>query len=213
MRVKLLLALAIASLLLFCSTGVALAMSPGCGAGCDCGSDCQCTDNCACANGDPNAVCDCAHNSAIPSSCGGIPTAAQLTAAANNEIGAFGFPDLGSVGTVDSVVPADCVEAATLTSPLCGVCGQIPPCSCADTETVLCGPQVNLGCPLITTYAVPVNLVSPTIRPVFPSINVAPQYCLGLPQVNTQLNCFDIACQPVTNINSCPVCPVTPRTC
>ncbi len=50
----------------------------------------------------------------------------------------------------------------------------------------------------------PVNLVSPIIRPVFPAINLAPQATVVLPQVNTKLNCFDIACQPVTNINACP---------
>jgi hypothetical protein len=57
-----------------------------------------------------------------------------------------------------------------------------------------------------------VNLVSPTIRPVFPAINVAPQALVNVPQVNAQLNCFDIACQPVTNINQCLPCPTaTPR--
>jgi hypothetical protein len=175
MRVKLLLALAIASVLLFCSAGVTLA-----------------------------SVCD-----SVPTSCSGIPTAEQLTAAANNEIAAFGFPDLSSVGTTDAVVPADCIDATTLDAPLCGVCGECPPCECTETTTVIPGPEVNLGCPLITTFAVPVNLVSPTIKPVFPSINVAPQVCLGLPQVNTQLNCFDIDCQPCTSINECPTC-VTP---
>jgi hypothetical protein len=173
MRVKLLLALAIASVILFCSTGAALAQ-----------------------------VC-------APCGITGVPTAEQLTAAANNEIAAFGFPDLSSIdGGVDSAVPVDCVDGATLTSPICGVCGECPPCSCQESLTVFEGPKVNLGCPLVTTFPVPVNLVSPMISPAFPTINVAPQVCLGLPQVNTQLNCFDIACQPCTNINTCPVCEV-----
>jgi hypothetical protein len=67
MRVKLLLALAIASVLLLCSTGAALAQ-------------------------------------AIPGCITGVPTSDQLTAAANNEIAAFGFPDIGAqaetVGTI-----------------------------------------------------------------------------------------------------------------
>jgi hypothetical protein len=167
MRVKLLLALAIASVLLFCS------------------------------------ICIVAVSASSVA-----PTAFDLTNAADQEMCGCGFPDLSTIGTVDSVVPADNIEATILTSPICGVCGEIPDCTCNEVTTVIPGPQVNLGCPLVTTFPVPVNLVSPTISPAFPTINVAPQVCLGLPQVNTCLNCFDIACQPVTNINSCPVCEV-----
>jgi hypothetical protein len=32
------------------------------------------------------------------------------------------------------------------------------------------------------------------ISPVFPAINLAPQATVVVPQVNTQLNCFDITC-------------------
>jgi hypothetical protein len=168
MRVKFLIALAIASVLLFCSMGIAAATTIT-----------------------------------------GVPTAEQLTAAANNDINCFGFPDLSGVEAVNADVGlVGDVDTVALDSPICGVCGSIPDCTCAETTTVIPGPEVNLGCPLVTTFPVPVNLVSPTIRPAFPTINIAPQVCLGLPQVNTQLNCFDIACQPVTNINSCPVCEV-----
>ncbi|HEY3272774.1 MAG TPA: hypothetical protein VGJ92_03370 [Methanocella sp.] len=137
-----------------------------------------------------------------------------MTASANNDIAAFGFPDLSGVEATNAAigVPADTLEATTLDSPICGVCGQCPPCSCTETTTIIPGPQVNLGCPLLTVCPVPVNLVSPTIRPVFPAINVAPQALVNVPQVNAQLNCFDIACQPVTNINQCLPCPTaTPR--
>ena len=207
MRVKVILAMTIATVLLLCSVGLAFAANPGCGSGCDCGSACQCGTDCNCNVANPNAVCNCAGNNAIPTTITGVPTADQLTQSANDEINCFGFPDLSAVEAVDNVgVPLDTVEAVDLTSPLCGVCGTIPACTCAETTTVIPGPAVNLGCPLVTVFPVPVNLVSPAITPVFPAINVAPQVCLGLPQVNTQLNCFDIACQPVTNINACPVC-------
>ncbi|OPY30067.1 MAG: hypothetical protein A4E28_00565 [Methanocella sp. PtaU1.Bin125] len=172
MRVKVLLALAIASVLLFCSAGMAAASSYD--------------------------------------SCLGIPTAAQLTAAANNEIDCFGFPDLSGVDDLafDEIGSVDCIDDVALDDPICGVCGECGGCDCIETTTVIPGPKVNLGCPLITTFPVPVNLVSPTIAPVFPTIDIAPQVCLGLPQVTTKLNCFDIACSPVTSINECPVCEV-----
>jgi hypothetical protein len=166
MRVKLLLALAIASVLLFCSMGVAAAAISG------------------------------------------VPTAAQLTAAADREMLSCGFPDLSSVGTVEEATygPQDTIDATSLSSPICGVCGEIPPCSCEEDLTVLEGPEVNLGCPTITTVAVPVDLESPELEAEFPTIDVAPQFCLGLPQINLKLNCFDIACLPVTNYNECPDC-------
>jgi len=166
MRVKLLLALAIASVLLFCSMGVAAAAISG------------------------------------------VPTAAQLTAAADREMLSSGFPDLSSVGTIEDAayVPQDTIDATSLSSPICGVCGEIEPCSCEEDLTVFEGPQVNLGCPTVSVFPVPVDLESPEIDLAFPSIDVAPQVCLGLPQVNLKLNCFDIACQPVTNFNECPVC-------
>jgi hypothetical protein len=169
MRVKLLLALAIASVLLFCAMGVAAATTIS-----------------------------------------GVPTAAQLTALADQQSCACGFPDLSSIGVTDDVgiIPADNIEATVLESPICGVCGECQPCNCVETTTIIPGPQVNLGCPLLTVCPVPVNLVSPVIRPVFPAINVAPQALVNVPQVNAQLNCFDIACQPVTNINNCLPCKV-----
>jgi hypothetical protein len=166
MRVKLLLALAIASVLLFCSIGVAAAATIS-----------------------------------------GVPTAEQLTSAADQQCNACGFPDLGAIGTSDPivVVPQDTIDATSLTSPLCGVCGEIPDCNVEEETEVIPGPQVNLGCPLITTVPIPVDLESPEIEAEFPCIDVAPQVVLGLPQVNLGLNCFDIACQPVTNFNECPV--------
>jgi len=181
MRVKVLLALAIASVLLFCPMGVAAA-----------------------------------------DTITGVPTASDLTNMADQQIGAYGFPDLDSIGTMDEaglvpqdnvgmmdeagLVPQDNVDAMTLSSPLCGVCGGIlPDCSCSDTMNVIPGPRVNLGCPIVTTYPVPVYLETPKICPKFEPIDIAPQYCLGLPQVNLKTYCNDIACSPVTNINSCPV--------
>ncbi len=165
MRVKFLIALAIASVLLFCSMGIAAATTIT-----------------------------------------GVPTAEQLTASANNEINCFGFPDLNAVEAIDTAdigLVGD-VDTVALEDPICGVCGQIPPCNCVEKTTIIPGPQVNLGCPLVNVQSVPVNLVSPIIKPVFPSINIAPQATVFLPQVNAKLNCFDIACQPVTNINACP---------
>ena len=169
MRVKLLLALAIASVLLIFSTGMALAQDCGCG---------------------------------IPASLAG-PTADQLTRNAVDDISAFGFPDLSCVG-----VPQDTIDATGLPVPACGVCGDCPECTCTETTTVIPGPEVNLGCPTLTLCPVQVDLVSPTITGNFAPINVAPQAILNVPQVNAQLNCFDIACLPVTNINSCLPCEV-----
>ena len=167
MRVKLLLALAIASVLLFCAMGVAAA-----------------------------------------STVSGMPTAAQLTAAADQQSCACGFPDLSSIGVADdaSLVPADNIAATELTSPICGVCGSIPESTCNEVVNEINGPCVNLGCPLINTFAVPVNLNVPAVQAAFTPINVAPQVCLGLPQVNLNGVCNDILCPAVTNINSCPVC-------
>ena len=179
MRVKLLLALAIASIVLLCGASVALAA-------------------------------DCNTCGSVPATVSGVPTAAQLTAAADQQCNACGFPDLSTISTVDTAVPADCIDATTLTSPLCGVCGTIPESTCNEAINEICGPQVNLGCPLITTFAVPVNLNVPAVQAAFTPINVAPQVCLGLPQVNLNGVCNDILCSPVTNINSGPVC-VTPR--
>jgi len=174
MRVKVLLALAIASVLLFCSAGMAAA-------------------------------------SGVDSSLG-IPTAEQLTAAANNEIDCFGFPDLSGVDTVAADIGlVGEVDAVGLDSPICGVCGECPPCKCVETTTVIPGPKVNLGCPLVIIDTVPVNLVSPIIKPVFPAINLAPQAVVTLPEVTTTLNCFDIACQPCTSINECPTATPTAR--
>jgi hypothetical protein len=165
MRVKLLLALAIASVLLFCSMVVAV------------------------------------------SALSGVPTAAQLTNAADQQMCACGFPDLSSLDTTTAaVVPQDTIDATTLTSPICGVCGEIPACTCDSDTEVICGPEVNLGCPTISVFPVPVCLESPEIEAEFPCIDVAPQVCLGLPQVNADLTCFDIACLPVTSYNECPVC-------
>jgi hypothetical protein len=138
----------------------------------------------------------------------GVPTAAQLTAAADQQCNACGFPDLSSISAIDSdsMVPQDNLDATVLTSPLCGCCGTIPDSTCNEAVNEIAGPQVNLGCPLINTFAVPVNLNVPAVQAAFTPINVAPQVCLGLPQVNLNGVCNDILCPCVTNINSCPVC-------
>jgi hypothetical protein len=153
-------------------------------------------------------VCDCAHETAVPATVTGVPTAAQLTDSAIQQCNACGFPDLSSIGTVDdaSLVPADTIEATELTSPICGDCGIIPDSTCNEAVNEIAGPQVNLGCPLINTFAVPVNLNVPAVQAAFTPINVQPQVCLGLPQVNLNGVCNDILCPAVTNINSCPVC-------
>ena len=166
MRVKLLLALAIASVLLFCAMGVAAA-----------------------------------------STISGMPTAADLTAAADQQSYACGFPDLSSIGVMDdaSLVPADNIDATVLSSPLCGVCGAIPDSTCNEAINEICGPQVNLGCPLVSTVAVPINLNVPAVAATFAPINVQPQAIVALPQVNLNGVCNDILCPAVTNINSCPV--------
>jgi hypothetical protein len=171
MRVKFLIALAIASVLLFCSMGIAAATTIS-----------------------------------------GVPTAEQLTAAANNDINCFGFPDLGTVEAINADVGlVGEVDEVALDSPICGVCGEIPPRDCVEKTTVIPGPKVNLGCPLVIVDTVPVNLVSPIIKPVFPAINLAPQAKVTLPEVTTTLNCFDIACQPCTSINECPTVKPTAR--
>ncbi len=100
MRVKFLIALAIASVLLFCSMGIAAATTIS-----------------------------------------GVPTAEQLTAAANNDINCFGFPDLGNVEAVNADVGlVGDVDTVALDSPICGVCGEIPPCNCVEKTTVIPGP-------------------------------------------------------------------------
>ncbi len=172
MRVKFIIALAIASVLLLGSAGIAFAADTTC-----------------------------------PCGITGVPTAEQLTAQANSEISNFGFPDLGAIEAVDTANfgAVEGLDDVGLDSPICGVCGEIPPCSCQETLTTFNGPQVNLGCPLVIVTPVPVNLVSPKVALAFPTINLAPQFPLALPQVNTQLNCFDINCLPVTSINPCPV--------
>ncbi len=167
MRVKFLLALAIASVLLFCSMAAAA------------------------------------------SALSGVPTAAQLTNAADQQMCACGFPDLSSVDTATAaMVPQDTIDATTLQSPICGVCGSIPDCTCNTETNNILGPQVNLGCPLISTFAVPVDLNVPAVQASFAPIDIAPQVCLGLPQVNLNGVCNNIICQPVTNFNECPVCDI-----
>jgi hypothetical protein len=164
MRVKVLIALAIASVLLLCSTGAAFA-------------------------------------AVSPCSISGIPTAADLTNAANSQINAFGFPDLTAASNSiasQAALDQNCGNCgAKLESPICGVCGDIPDCNVKETTTIFGGPDVNLACPIVNTYAVPVNLQSPMINPTFPTICLAPEVCLGLPQVNLGLNCFDITCCPL----------------
>jgi hypothetical protein len=161
MRVKLLLALAIASVLLFCS------------------------------------ICFVAAGASYP-------TAMDLTNAADQEMYGYGFPDLNSLDA--ATIPQDTIDATTLSSPICGVCGEIPPCSCESETDYIYGPEVNLGCPAITVFPVDVCLESPEIEADFGYIDIAPQVCLGLPQVNTYLTCYDILCPPVTSYNECPVC-------
>jgi hypothetical protein len=122
-------------------------------------------------------------------------------------MGANGFPDLSNIDTATAaMVPQDTIDATTLSSPLCGVCGEIPDCTSSTVTNDIVGPQVNLGCPLITTFPVPVDLNTPAIEATFAPIDVAPQVCLGLPQVNLNTVCNNIVCQPVTNFNECPVC-------
>ncbi len=164
MRVKVLIVLAIASVLLLCSAGVATA-------------------------------------SILPASITGIPTTSDLEAAAfqqaDQDVGAYGFPDVDNVGATTLLtdeVAQDSLDSTCLETPICGVCGQCPPCSCEDTLTTFAGPEVNLACPVVNVEAEPVCLESPEICPEFDSINVAPQATLVLPQVNAKLNCFDISC-------------------
>jgi hypothetical protein len=150
----------------------------------------------------------CAMGVAAATTISGVPTAARLTVAADQQSCACGFPDLSSVGMVDttSIVPADNFEATVLESPICGDRGVIPDCSCNEVVNEIQGPAVNLGCPLINTFPVPVNLNTPAVAATFAPINIAPQVCLGLPQVNPNGVCNDILCPAVTNINSCPIC-------
>ncbi len=102
---------------------------------------------------------------AAASALSGVPTAAQLTNAADQQMCACGFPDLSSVGTATAaMVPQDTIDATILQSPICGVCGAIPDCTCNTETNNILGPQVNLGCPLITTFAVPVDLNVPAVE-------------------------------------------------
>ncbi|HUL61719.1 MAG TPA: hypothetical protein VLT35_01550 [Methanocella sp.] len=189
--------MAIVSVLLLGSAGVALA-----------------TDSTSCSTCGTTGTTPISSITGIPTTISGVPTADQLTAAANSEINAFGFPDLSGLDNT-LTVPLDTVDAATLDSPLCGVCGTIPDSTCNSQLTTFNGPEVNLGCPLVNVVSTPVNLVSPSLALSFPAINIAPQATVAIPQVNTCLNDFDINCLPVTNINACPtVCPTaTPCSC
>ena len=164
MRVKLLLALAIASVLLICSISLVAAVA---------GAD--------------------------------TPTAADLTDSALQQCNACGFPDLTSIVPTDATtIPSDSLEALT---PVDGCdCGVIPSCACNEFINEIAGPEVNLGCPVVNTFAIPVELDVPAVEAEFSPIDVAPQVCLGLPQVTLNGVCNDILCPTVTNINECPVC-------
>jgi hypothetical protein len=164
MRVKLLLALAIASVLLLCSVYVATAAVSG------------------------------------------VPTAAQLTNSANQQCNACGFPDLGAIDAGDAAmgIPADTLDATVLGSPICGVCGEIPASTCNEVTNDIVGPEVNLGCPMVATVPVPVELNVPAVEAEFSPIDIRPQAIIGLPQINLCGVCNNIVCLPVTNFNECP---------
>lgn len=180
MRVKVLLALAIASVLLLCSTGAALGQSC---------VPCGLTDT---------AVTPIA--GVAPLTISGVPTAADLTACADNEIAAYGFPDINAgVNEIAANAALDqgCVDSCGLETPICGFCGQCPDCLCTGSTTIFGGPDINLACPVLNTEPVPVLLKSPVISPTFPKINLAPTATVKVPQVTADLTCFDISCCPL----------------
>ncbi|WP_424359031.1 hypothetical protein [Methanocella sp. MCL-LM] len=174
MRVKVLIALAIASVLLILSTGTAMASS------------------------DSTSVPVTAVDGTA------VAEALQQQAFAAASADAFGFPVLDGINAEALATDADLqatglisgIDACPLnTLSTCdGDCGVCPECTCEERLTTFEGPIVNLGCPVVNTVPERVDLVSPVIKPEFPTINLAPQATIALPQVNAKLNCFDINC-------------------
>jgi hypothetical protein len=170
--------LAIASVVLLCSAGLAL------------GDDCGCN------------LVDTAVTPIVgvaPLTISGVPTAADLTACANKEINAFGFPDIDAGVaeiTANAALDQGC-DPCGLETPICGFCGECPDCSCTGSTMIFGGPDINLACPVLKTEPVPVLLKSPVISPTFPTINLAPTATVKVPQVTTDLTCFDISCCPL----------------
>ena len=88
------------------------------------------------------------------------------------------------------------IDACPLNTLNCnGDCGECPDCTVQDTLTTFAGPEVNLACPVVNTVAAPVELESPVINPAFPTINLAPQATIEIPAPDVKLNCFNIDCQ------------------
>ncbi|MCD1294232.1 hypothetical protein CUJ83_04380 [Methanocella sp. CWC-04] len=90
---------------------------------------------------------------------------------------------------IDSVTDFDC-------GTICAGCDceECPDCDCEFKVKDIQGPIFNLGCPTVLTETEPVNLVSPDINPVFPIVNIAPKATVTLPEVTAKLTCFDISC-------------------
>lgn len=178
MRVKLLLALAIASVLLIFSAGTATA------------SDSTCAVPVTSVDG--TAVADALQAQAFEATSGayGYPVLDGLnaeTCGCGTDLAAVDLLADSQISSIDAC-PVDTLSDCG------GYCGECPDCTCTDALTTIPGPVVNLACPSVFTESVPVNLVSPVISPSFPTINLAPTATLALPQVNTNLNCFDITC-------------------
>ena len=163
MRVKLVIALAIASVLILCSAGAAMA-------------------------------------SIIPDGITGVPTSSDLQNAAMTQTTGddFSVPNTDAINgdTVadDQDVLDSCLDSCGLQNPICGCNGGCPAATCTETDTEIPGPNVNLACPVVNTVSVPVCLETPQISPTFPSICLAPEATVALPQVNANLNCYDINC-------------------
>lgn len=207
MRVKIILVLAIASILLIFSAGTAMACSNSiCGSGCTCGDKCACTGATRCCDSCSAAVSTVSAKAPITQVDGtAIAEALQQQAFAASSADAFGFPVLDGINADALGAQADLQAAGLInafdagslnTIAVCddGTCGVCPECTCEERLTTFEGPIVNLGCPVVNTVPQRVDLVSPVIRPEFPTINLAPQATIALPQVNAKLNCFDINC-------------------
>lgn len=209
MRVKVLLALAIASVLLIFTAGTAMACSnPNCCSSCTCGDKCVCTGDSPCCDA---CTCGTARDSVVSATTvpvtqvdgTAVAQALQKEAFAASSADAFGFPvldgitadALGAQTDLEAVGLINSIDACPLNTLDCdGDCGVCPECTCEERLTTFQGPIVNLGCPVVNTVPQRVDLVSPVIKPEFPTINIAPQATIALPQVNAKLNCFDIDC-------------------
>ena len=170
MRVKVLIVLAIASVLLLCSAGVAMA------------SIVPVTQV------DGTKVAEVLQQQAFDTAAAdsfGFPVLDNLNAETITS-----DADLQAADQINSI------DACPLNTLSCdGSCGNCPECNVQDTLTTFAGPEVNLACPVVNTVAEPVCLESPKINPAFPTINLAPQATIAIPAPDVKLNCFNIDCQ------------------